>query len=173
MTQREIDANPIQLKAIMDSQVPTSRKGVQQLTGQLAALGQFISHFTYQLKPFFVTLRGPKRAGWNEECDEAFMAIKQYLREPPILASPKVGDMLYLYLSISKVSVSAALFKEDEKRKQRPIFFVRKSLSEVETQYTCLEQTTLALCVAAKKLRPYFQAHPIVVLTNPFEKYNT
>ena len=36
VTQRGIEANPIQLNAIMDSQTPTSRKGVQQLTGWLA-----------------------------------------------------------------------------------------------------------------------------------------
>ena len=52
------------------------------------------------------------------------------------------------------------------KHKQRLIFFVSKSLSEAETRYTRLEQATLALRVAAKKLRPYFQAHPIVVLAN-------
>ena len=42
------------------------------------------------------------------------MAIKQYLTEPPILASPKAGDTLYLYLAVSDVSMSAALFKENE-----------------------------------------------------------
>ena len=58
------------------------------------------------------------------------------------------------------------MFKEDENRKHRPLFFVSKSLSEVETQYTRLELAALALHLAAKKLFPYFQAHPIVVLTN-------
>ena len=33
VTQRGIEANPIQLKAIMDSQTPTSKKRVQQLVG--------------------------------------------------------------------------------------------------------------------------------------------
>ena len=94
------------------------------------------------------------------------MEIKQYLTEPPILASPEAGDTLYLYLTVSNVSMSATLFKEYGNQKQRPVFFVRKSLSEVETRYTRLEQATLALRVAVKKLRPYFQAHPIVVLTN-------
>ena len=94
------------------------------------------------------------------------MAIKQYLTEPPILVSLDVGDTLYLYLTVSEVSVSAALFKEDENWKQRLIFFVRKSLYEAETHYTRLEQATLALLVVAKKLHPYFQAHLIVVLTN-------
>ena len=94
------------------------------------------------------------------------MTIKQYLTKPPTLASLGAGDTLCLYLVVSEVLVSAALFKEDENRKQRPLLFIRKSLSEVETQYTRLEQVALALRVAAKKLRPYFQAHPIVMLTN-------
>ena len=60
----------------------------------------------------------------------------------------------------------AALFKEDENRKQRPVFFVSKSLAGVETRYSHLEQAALALRVATKKLLLYFQAYPIVVLTN-------
>ena len=67
------------------------------------------------------------------------MAIKQYLIEPPVLASPEAGDALYLYLVVSDVSVSAALFKENENHKHKPIFFVTKSLSEAKTQYNCLE----------------------------------
>ena len=94
------------------------------------------------------------------------MAIKQYLTEPPILASPEAGDTLYHYLMVSEVSVSAALFKEYENQKQRPIFFLRKSISEAKTQYTRLEQAALTLRVAAKKLHPSFEAHPIVMLTN-------
>ena len=39
VTQRGIEANPAQLKASS----PTSRKGVQQLTGRLTALARFIS----------------------------------------------------------------------------------------------------------------------------------
>ena len=73
---------------------------------------------------------------------------------------------------VSEVLVSASLFKEDENNKQRPIFFIRKSPSEAETRYTSLEQAALALHVAAKKLRPYFQAHLIIVLTNlPLRSY--
>ena len=94
------------------------------------------------------------------------MAIKQYLTELSVLTSPEAGDTLYLYLAVSDFLVSADLFKEDENRKQRPVFFVRKSLSEAEDRYTHLEQAALALHVVAKKLRPYFQARHIIVLTN-------
>ena len=71
-----------------------------------------------------------------------------------------------MYLSVSDVVVSTVLFKEGEDRRQRPVFFVSKSLANAETKYSHLEQAALALLIATKKLRPYFQAHPIVVLTN-------
>ena len=166
MTQRGIETNPSQLKAILESQAPSSRKEVQQLTGRLDALGRFISRFTDRLKPFFATLRGASRVRWNEECDRAFIQIKQYLAEPPILASPDTEETLFVYLAVSDTTISDTLFKENEDGKQRLVFFVNKSLADAETRYSHLEQAALTLRVAAKKLRPYFQAHPIVVLTD-------
>ena len=166
VTQRGIEANPAQLKSILQSSALNSKKEIQRLTDRLAALRRFISRFTDRLKPFFTTLRGDSRAEWDEECDREFVAIKQYLTKPPILASPKAGDTLYLYLAASDIAVSAALFKECGNAKLMPVFFVSKSLTDEETRYTHLERAVLALRTAAQKLRPYFQAHPIVVLTD-------
>ncbi|RVX22892.1 hypothetical protein CK203_008143 [Vitis vinifera] len=39
-------------------------------------------------------------------------------------------------------------------------------MTDVETRYSKIEQTALALRSAAQKLRPYFQSHPVVILTN-------
>ena len=50
VTQRGIEANPAQIKAILQSPAPSSKKGIQQLTSRLAALGRFISRFTDRLK---------------------------------------------------------------------------------------------------------------------------
>ena len=166
VTQRGIEANPAQLKTILQSPAPNSKKGIQQLTDRLAALGRFISRFTYRLKPFFTTLRGANWAEWKEECARTFVAIKQYLTVPPILVSPEAGDTLYLYLAASDIAVSAALFKECGDAKLSPVFFVSKSLTDAETRYTHLERDALALRTVAQKLRPYFQAHPVMVLTD-------
>ena len=145
VTQRGIEVNPMQLKAILQSPAPCSKKEIQQLTGRLVALGRFISRFTNRLKPFFTTPRGASRAEWNEECNRAFAVINQYLTEPPILVSPKAGHTLYLYLVVSNIVVSAALFKECGDAKLRPVFFVSKSLTDAKTRYTHLERVALAL----------------------------
>ena len=70
--------------------------------------------------------------------------------------SPEAVEELYLYLAASDIAVSAALFKECGDAKLKPMFFVIKSLTDAET--------ALALRTAAKKLSPYFQAHPVMVL---------
>ena len=173
VTQRGIEANLAQLKAILESPIPNSRKGVHQLTCRLAALGRFIPLFTNHLKPFFTALKGANRAGWNEECDKALVAIKHYLAEPPVLASLEADETLFMYLAVADMVVSDVLFKESKDGRQRPVFFVSKSLANAETRYSHLEQAALALRIAAKKLCPYFQAHPIVVLTFPFEALST
>ena len=122
VTQRGREANPAQLKAILESMAPNSRKGLQQLTGRLAALGRFISRFTDRLKLFFTTLKGANKAEWNEECDQALATIKHYLEKPLVLASPEVGETLFMYLAVSDIAVSVVLFKEGEDGRQRPVF---------------------------------------------------
>ena len=100
----------------MESLTPASRKEVQQLMGRLAALGRFISRFTDLLKPFFATFKGANLDVWNEECDEALTTIKQYLTEPPVLASPEASETLFVYVKVLDVSISAAQLKEDENK---------------------------------------------------------
>ena len=80
--------------------------------------------------------------------------------------SPEAGDTLYLYLTTSDITVSAILFKECGDAKLRPVFFVSKSLTDAEIRYTHLERAALALRTVAQKLRPYIQAHPVMVLTD-------
>ena len=46
-----------------------------------------------------------------------------------------------------------------------PIFYVSKALIDLETRYLDTEKNALALVVAARKLRPYFQSHIDLVYT--------
>ena len=48
---------------------------------------------------------------------------------------------------------------------QRPVYYVSKSLHEVEIRYLPLEMAILAVVHATRKLSHYFQSHTIVVLT--------
>ncbi|GJS29038.1 reverse transcriptase domain-containing protein [Tanacetum coccineum] len=47
-----------------------------------------------------------------------------------------------------------------------PIYFVSRALRGPEVNYTPMEKVVLALVHASKRLRRYFQAHPIIVITD-------
>ncbi|KAG7532877.1 Integrase catalytic core [Arabidopsis thaliana x Arabidopsis arenosa] len=82
-----------------------------------------------------------------------------------VLSKPEVDEKLYLYVSVSKHAVSGVLVRED-RGEQKPIYYISKSMTDPETRYTMMEKLALAVVTSARKLRPYFQSHPIEVLTN-------
>ena len=71
-----------------------------------------------------------------------------------------------MYLAVSDWAISVVLFHCPTHGVQKSIYYVSRALAHAETRYSKIEQTTLALRSTAQKLRPYFQAHPIVILTN-------
>lgn len=78
---------------------------------------------------------------------------------------PTPEDELYLYLSVTAFSVSSVLVLEDSGT-QRPVFYVSRVLHSAEIRYSKLEKLAFALVVvvATRRLRGYFQSHPITVL---------
>ncbi|XP_071741906.1 uncharacterized protein [Rutidosis leptorrhynchoides] len=91
--------------------------------------------------------------------------MKAYISDLPVLTSPDKGETLYVYLAASKESISAVLITE-RAQSQLPIYFVSRMLQGAKVNYPELEKLTLALVHTARKLRRYFQTHPIIVLTN-------
>lgn len=73
--------------------------------------------------------------------------------------------MLYLYLAVSESAVGFVLVKEENKI-QKPIYYVSKLLWDAETRYARIEKMVLALITSVRKLRPYFQAYTVIVLTD-------
>ncbi|KAL5568572.1 hypothetical protein UlMin_025147 [Ulmus minor] len=143
---------------------PRKIKEVQRLTGRIAALNRFISRATDRCKPFFQALRKGKDFIWTADCEQSFQELKSYLGKPPLLSKPHEGDSLILYLAVSKGAVSSALVREEDGI-QWPIYYTSKSLLDAETRYPEIEKLALALMVAARKLRSYFQAHTIIIPT--------
>ncbi|KAF8105005.1 hypothetical protein N665_0164s0021 [Sinapis alba] len=159
------EANPKQISAVLDLPDPKTSREIQRLTGRVAPLNRFISRSTDKCLPFYELLRGKKKFMWDETCEKAFDALKRYLTTPPFLAKPDAGDTLYLYIAVSPSAVSSVLVKED-RGEQHPVFYTSKRLTDAETRYHTLERMALAIVTSARKLRPYFQSHSIVVLTD-------
>ena len=136
---------------------------MQSLNGKIAALNRFVSRATDKCFPFFRTLK--KSFEWTDECQQAFEELKAYLSSPPLLSPSQPGEELFLYLAVSPIAVSAALVREEEKV-QKPVYYASQALHGAEERYPPMEKLAFALVMAARKLKSYFQAHTVNILTD-------
>ena len=144
VTHRGIEVNLDKIKAINGLQAPWNPKEVQKLIGMTAALNRFISRSADRCRPFFLLLHKWNGFEWTEECAVAFQQLKEYLSQPPIMSSPEVDEVLFAYLAITSHAVSFVLIRVDGGI-QRPVYYVSKSLHEVEVRYLPLEKAILAV----------------------------
>ena len=100
-----------------------------------------------------------------DECQKTFEDLKKYLSSPPLLRPSRSGEELYLYIAVSQVAVSVALVREEE-GSQRLVYFISRAFQGAEERYPRMEKLAFALVTAARKLKPYFQAYTIIVLTD-------
>ena len=64
-------------------------------------------------------LPASEKEGWvclGEDCEEAFQIMKKYLATPPLISSPKIEDVLTIYLTVSGHVVSATLIVEEDRQ---------------------------------------------------------
>ncbi|GJV71634.1 reverse transcriptase domain-containing protein [Tanacetum coccineum] len=128
----------------------------------------FLSKSAKKSLPLFKTLkRCIKKSDfhWTPEAEQAFKQLKHHFSELPLLVAPKPKEELIVYLSASYGAVSAVLMTE-RGTVQTPVYFISRALQGPELNYTPMEKLVLSLVFAAKRLRRYFQAHPIAVITD-------
>ena len=140
-------------------------KEVQSLTRRVTTLNRFISKATDYCLHFFDSLEGNKRFLWDNKCEQAFRALKEYLGKSPLLSNPVEGEPLFLYLAVSKYAVLGELIREEEKV-QWPVYYISKQLIDAKMRYPEMEKLALALVITSRKLRPYFHFDAIHMLTN-------
>ncbi|GAA0157491.1 hypothetical protein LIER_14747 [Lithospermum erythrorhizon] len=101
---------------------------------------------------------------WDEECTKAFLELENYLGSPKLLTRSEEGEDLQLYLAVSEGGVRSVLVRGVEGT-QNPIYYVSHVLHVPEESYLLNDKFILAVVTTARKLKAYFEAHPIKMLS--------
>ncbi|GKF94802.1 reverse transcriptase domain-containing protein, partial [Tanacetum coccineum] len=97
--------------------------------------------------------------------EKAFQELKKTVLDLPALTTPQPKETLFVYLAASQ-DVASAVLLVIRQGKQRPVHYVSRTLHDAEQNYAPLEKLALALRHASRRLRRYFEAHPITVITD-------
>ncbi|GJY19644.1 reverse transcriptase domain-containing protein [Tanacetum coccineum] len=143
VTSKGIRANPKKTRILADLQSPRTLKEMQSLAGKLAALNRFLAKSAERSLPFFNTLKNITKENkheyrWTIEAKEAFQQMKKCIVNLPSLTSSFLKETLYAYLAVLKEAVSSVLLTD---RKASNISSIMR-------------------------LRRYFEAHPVKVITD-------
>ncbi|KAG9453125.1 hypothetical protein H6P81_006029 [Aristolochia fimbriata] len=110
-------------------------------------------------QPFNHLMKKDTPAEWNESCRRAFQNIKNYLMRPLVLMAPTSGKPLLLYIAAQEKSLGALLAQNDDQGKERPLYYLSRTMVGAELNYSPIEKTCLALIFAIQKLRHYLLAN--------------
>jgi hypothetical protein len=97
--------------------------------------------------------------------------LKATLAQTPILTPPLDGEPLYLYVAATTQVVSAVIVVECMEEGhtlpfQRLVYYISEVLSETKARYPQVQKLLYAVVLARRKLRHYFEAHPVMVVSS-------
>lgn len=138
ITRKGIEVTLDQIRAFKNMSELRTLRNIQKLIGRVVALNCFVSRLTDKCFPFFNLLkRNKKLIGMRSE-----------------------EELLTNWKLICHFLQSL----QNRNMRQKPMYYVSKTLLDAKTRYTIIEKLELALITAARKLRPYFQCHLICVV---------
>jgi len=138
---------------------------VRSFLGHAGFYRRFIKDFSKIARPMCSLLEKEMKFGFDEQCMQAFEALKKQLIEAPILTSPNWELPFELICDASDVAVGAVLGQRKEKV-FHSIYYASKTLDAAQTNYTVTEKEMLALVYAFDKFRSYLVGTKVVVYTD-------
>lgn len=146
--------DPDKVRAIQNISAPKKEKEVCGFLGRLNYISRFISHLTTICKPIFKLLRKDQAINWNDDCQEAFKKVKEYMQEPQILIPHVQKRPIIMCLTVLNEYMGCMMGQQDGTgRKENSIYYLSKKLNDYETRCSLLEKTCCAFAWVARRLR--------------------
>uniref|UniRef100_A0A2N9HEC3 RNA-directed DNA polymerase n=1 Tax=Fagus sylvatica TaxID=28930 RepID=A0A2N9HEC3_FAGSY len=163
--QRGIDVDPTRASAIASMKPPTTHKELKSFLGKLSYIRRFIPGLAAVTSSFAPLLKKGVPFRWSLECQQAFERVQDIMAKLPTVCAPIFGKPLRLYLASNDQAIGALIAQEDNEGVEQPVYYVSRALKDAETRYSGAERSCLALIYASQRLRHYFLAHKVQLMT--------
>ncbi|CAL8083265.1 unnamed protein product [Prunus armeniaca] len=156
----EVDKAKIDLITSMPS--PTSVKEVRSFLGHAGFYRRFIKEFSKIARPLCNLLAKDMDFVFDQNCENAFNALKKMLTTAPIIIPPYWSLPFELMCDASDYAVGAVLGQRIDK-KPHAIYYASRTLNDAQLNYSTTEKELLAVIFALEKFRSYLITNKVIV----------
>ena len=91
ISERGIEVDPDKIRVILDMSPQQTETKIQGSLGRLQYISRFIVRLTDTCEPIFQLLKKKQPKVLDDQCQQAFERIREYLLSPPVLVPPMLG----------------------------------------------------------------------------------
>ncbi len=149
--------------AVLEFPRPENLKELRRFLGLTSYYRRFVAGFAKLAQPLYRFTAKDAAFMWSEECEAAFVLLKNKLASPPVLAYPSFDRERRTHP-----------FKDSElyglkcKRigKLHPVAYASRVINQCECNYSVTELETLAVVWAVSHFHAYLYGHKVTIRTD-------
>ena len=142
------------VKAIDDFCPPTCVKQLRSFLGLANYYRRFIPNFSDLVLPLTNMTRKNSIFDWDENCQNSFKKVKDYIKNGAILNHPDTSKPFYLFTDASDNALGSVLTQLVE-GVYRPIEFFSRKFGQSELNYSVYDKELLAIVESFKNWRHF------------------
>ena len=160
-----VKTDPNKISAVKEWPVPTSKKQLQSFLGLCSYYRRFVRGFAAIAAPLHALTKPGCAFHWDNDCNEAFLCLKEALTTSPVLAYPDLSKQFVLDTDASSYGIGAVLSQKDGETEHVIAYFSR-TLSPAERNYCATRRELLAIVDAVRHFHHYVYGANFLIRTD-------
>ena len=164
-----IAVDPDKISLIVNFPRPSMVKQVRSYSDLCSYYRRVIKYFAEIASPLTKLLKKLEVGAspiWAQDCEEAFLTLKEKLSTTPVFIPPNWDKTFHVYVDASNVALECVFSQKDDKNFDHPIYFASHQLIAVEKNYTTTQREALGMIFVVQKFRHYLLGYPFVFYVN-------
>ena len=163
-----VAVDPDKTKVVHEWPEPRDKHEVRSFLGLCTYYRRFVPGFANIAKPLTRLTEENRQFAWNEECQNAFVHLKQILVSAPVLAYPKRDGKFVLDTDASNVGIGGVLSQVQDGH-EKVIGYFSKVLSKPERNYCVTRRELLAVVKSVEHFYKYLYGRKFLLRTDRTE----
>ena len=170
ISEAQLRPNPESVEAVLKWQRPTQGSNkVKAIRGFLGMVGwyrKFIPNFATIARPLFDLTKKNVKWDWTNECEQAFIILRDALTKEPVLTIANPNKRYILHTDASDHAFGAILMQEDEECSIHPVAYASVTLNQAQRNYSVTEREAMAIPWALEHFNTYLEGHKYTAITD-------